>query len=142
MRCVGKKSAFYRRGRRKFTLILHSQGGIEGGMILDLLLVEAQQDLLLCLEVYTFGCLVNHFSSPYRSTVPSPAITGFYARGVVEFEDINGRAFSHSEYHVNAYNLVSRLGVLNYNEVKPQDSLENRFLDGGFLSFLMTRQGA
>jgi hypothetical protein len=40
----------------KVVFILHSQGGIQGSMILDWLLQELPQDLLSKLEVYTFGC--------------------------------------------------------------------------------------
>lgn len=50
----------------KVVFILHSQGGIEGGMVLDWLLQELPQDLLSKLEVYTFGCAANHFNNPHR----------------------------------------------------------------------------
>jgi hypothetical protein len=40
----------------KVVFILHSQGGIEGGLVLDWLLQELPQNLLAKLEVYTFGC--------------------------------------------------------------------------------------
>ncbi|EJT68656.1 hypothetical protein GGTG_13772 [Gaeumannomyces tritici R3-111a-1] len=50
----------------KVILILHSQGGIEGGMVLDWLLQELPQDLLAKLEVYTFGNAANHFNNPHR----------------------------------------------------------------------------
>ncbi|KAI8962036.1 hypothetical protein F5Y11DRAFT_366165 [Daldinia sp. FL1419] len=46
--------------------ILHSQGGIEGGLVIDWLLQEIPQDLLAKLEVYTFGNAANHFNNPYR----------------------------------------------------------------------------
>lgn len=36
--------------------IVHSQGGIQGSLVLDWLLQELPQDLLTKLEVYTFGC--------------------------------------------------------------------------------------
>lgn len=47
-------------------LILHSQGAIEGGLVLDWLLQELPQDLLSKLEVYTFGNAANHFNNPHR----------------------------------------------------------------------------
>lgn len=50
----------------KVVFILHSQGGIEGGLVLDWLLQELPQDLLAKLEVYTFGCAANHFNNPHR----------------------------------------------------------------------------
>lgn len=58
----------------KVVFILHSQGGIEGGMVLDWLLQELPQNLLSKLEVYTFGNAANHFNNPYR-TVASQART-------------------------------------------------------------------
>ena len=50
----------------KVVFILHSQGGIEGGLVLDWLLQELPQELLSRLEVYTFGCAANHFNNPRR----------------------------------------------------------------------------
>lgn len=40
---------------KKVVFIQHSQGGIEGGMIVDWLLAEMSQDCLQKLEVYTFA---------------------------------------------------------------------------------------
>lgn len=51
----------------KVIFILHSQGGIEGGAIIDWLLQELPQNLLSKLEVYTFGNAANHFNNPFRS---------------------------------------------------------------------------
>lgn len=53
----------------KVIFILHSQGGIEGGMVLDWLLQELPQNLLSKLEVYTFGNAANHFNDPHRQLV-------------------------------------------------------------------------
>lgn len=50
------KEHLYNPGLSKVVFILHSQGGIEGGLVLDWLLQELPQDLLAKLEVYTFGC--------------------------------------------------------------------------------------
>ncbi|KAH6686779.1 hypothetical protein F5X68DRAFT_207922 [Plectosphaerella plurivora] len=50
----------------KVVFILHSQGGIEGGLVLDWLLQELPQDLLQKLEVYSFGNAANHFNNPHR----------------------------------------------------------------------------
>ena len=59
------KSTLYQPHLTKVVFILHSQGGIEGGMILDWLLQEVPQDLLAKLEVYTFGNAANHFNNPH-----------------------------------------------------------------------------
>lgn len=59
------KETLYQPNLTKVVFILHSQGGIEGGMIIDWLLQEVPQDLLAKLEVYTFGNAANHFNNPH-----------------------------------------------------------------------------
>jgi len=59
------KSTLYQPHLTKVIFILHSQGGIEGGLIIDWLLQEVPQDLLAKLEVYTFGNAANHFNNPH-----------------------------------------------------------------------------
>ncbi|KAK0106212.1 hypothetical protein ONS96_003855 [Cadophora gregata f. sp. sojae] len=59
------KSTLYQPHLTKVVFILHSQGGIEGGLIIDWLLQEVPQDLLAKLEVYTFGNAANHFNNPH-----------------------------------------------------------------------------
>lgn len=59
------KETLYRPELTKVVFILHSQGAIEGGMIIDWLLQEVPQDLLAKLEVYTFGNAANHFNNPH-----------------------------------------------------------------------------
>lgn len=63
------KEVLYDPSKSKVILILHSQGGIVGGMVLDWLLLEMPQDLLSKLEVYTFGNAANHFNNPHRHVV-------------------------------------------------------------------------
>ncbi|KAK4242881.1 hypothetical protein C8A03DRAFT_10899 [Achaetomium macrosporum] len=60
------KEKLYNPQYSKVIFILHSQGGIEGSLILDWLLQELPQDLLSKLEVYTFGNAANHFNNPHR----------------------------------------------------------------------------
>ncbi len=60
------KEKLYNPQYTKVVFILHSQGGIEGGMVLDWLLQELPQNLLSKLEVYTFGNASNHFNNPHR----------------------------------------------------------------------------
>ncbi|KAH8588240.1 hypothetical protein B0O99DRAFT_525448 [Bisporella sp. PMI_857] len=72
------KETLYKSELTKVVFILHSQGGIEGGMIIDWLLQEVPQDLLAKLEVYTFGNAANHFNNPHlhllseRAALASP----------------------------------------------------------------------
>jgi hypothetical protein len=60
------KDVLYRDDIDKVVFLLHSQGGIEGGLVLDWLLQELPQTLLSKLEVYTFGNAANHFNNPHR----------------------------------------------------------------------------
>ncbi|KAK2609114.1 hypothetical protein QQS21_002341 [Conoideocrella luteorostrata] len=60
------RDVLYDPSKSKVVFILHSQGGIEGGLVLDWLLQELPQDLLAKLEVYTFGNAANHFNNPHR----------------------------------------------------------------------------
>ncbi|KAI0206599.1 hypothetical protein F4808DRAFT_680 [Astrocystis sublimbata] len=60
------KERLYNPQYSKVVFILHSQGGVEGGLVLDWLLQELPQDLLAKLEVYTFGNAANHFNNPHR----------------------------------------------------------------------------
>lgn len=60
------KEKLYDPSLSKVIFILHSQGGIEGSLIIDWLLQELPQDLLAKLEVYTFGNAANHFNNPHR----------------------------------------------------------------------------
>ncbi|KAK4160125.1 hypothetical protein QBC43DRAFT_119393 [Cladorrhinum sp. PSN259] len=60
------KEKLYNPQYTKVIFILHSQGSVEGGMLIDWLLQELPQDILAKLEVYTFGNAANHFNNPYR----------------------------------------------------------------------------
>lgn len=126
------KKALYRPGVKRVVLILHSQGGIEGGMILDWLLDEIPQDLLQILEVYTFGCLANHFSNPSRSRVSSATAASESKRTAPQAT--NPRAISHIEHYANAYDFASRWGVLNFTGIDPKKHLENRFMGKVFVN--------
>lgn len=61
------KDKLYDPRYNKVVFILHSQGGIEGGLVLDWLLQELPHNLLCKLEVYTFGNAANHFNNPFRT---------------------------------------------------------------------------
>ncbi|KAK8084886.1 hypothetical protein PG997_006157 [Apiospora hydei] len=60
------KEELYNPAKSKVIFILHSQGAIEGSMVLDWLLQEMPQDILSKLEVYTFGAAANHMNSPTK----------------------------------------------------------------------------
>ncbi|KAL3479717.1 hypothetical protein BJX99DRAFT_267750 [Aspergillus californicus] len=116
----------------KVVLIVHSQGGIEGGLVADWLLDGIPQGLLRKLEIYTFASAANHFNNPYRS-VPEdqklpPPQTG--ARRQERNED-EYNTILHIEHYANSREFVSVFGVLNFI------STPNRFMGQ-----LFVRQGS
>ena len=99
---------------KKLILILHSQGGIVGGLIIDWLLDEIPQDLLQKLEVYTFGNAANHFNNPHR-----------YALDHHIGEHVTlpqSKAIRHIEHYANFSDFVCAWGVLNFIK------LSNRYM--------------
>ena len=95
----------------KVVFILHSQGGIEGGLIVDWLLDELPQDALDKLEVYTFGCAANHFNNPLRSRAAS-RYTG--ATRPLDQDASPAKAIKYIEHYANEGDFVSQFGVLNF----------------------------
>lgn len=98
----------------KVVLVLHSQGGIEGGLIIDWLLDELPQNLLHQLEVYTFGNAANHFNNPICSCRSS-------------VESSTRRSVGYIEHYANREDPVSWLGVLRFVNVP------NRYLGRLFI---------
>jgi hypothetical protein len=99
---------------KKVVFILHSQGGIEGGLILDWLLAECPRHQLRRMEIYTFGCAANHFNNPdYHHH---------------DTDDVSGKVIQHIEHYCNLGDFVSQIGVLNYTRVA------NRYMGRLFLS--------
>ena len=122
------KKALYAPGIQKVVLILHSQGGIEGSMMLDWLLDEVPHDLLKQLEVYTFGNAANHFNNPYRDHASSVAASASSKERRDHPETVNKRAIAHIEHYANSEDFVSQWGVLNFTRTIPNGLLENRFM--------------
>lgn len=127
------KKALYRKGVKKVVFILHSQGGIEGGMIVDWLLNEVPQDLLQYLEIYTFGSIANHFNNPYRQVI-SHGEKSESAQNGTQMTPDHDRAIRHIEHYANKYDFASRFGVLNFTKNAPQNHLENRFMGKVFVN--------
>ncbi|OCL05584.1 hypothetical protein AOQ84DRAFT_298601 [Glonium stellatum] len=96
----------------KVVLILHSQGGIQGGLILDWLLDEVPQDLLQQLEIYTFGNAANHFNNPHRNLASMKAAQ---ARRGSRPKD---NAVRYIEHYAASGDFVARWGVLNFTSMK------------------------
>lgn len=85
---------------RKIVLVLHSQGAVEGGLVLDWLYATVDRELLGRVEVYTFGCAANHFSNP-------PGCFG------VDGEE-NRRVVKHIEHYANLGDYVALFGILHF----------------------------
>lgn len=119
----------------KIVLILHSQGAIEGGLIVDWLLDELPQAAMRKLEVYTFGAAANHFNNPrtiQRITALSNgdfSMIGGEGEGErhttfsqIAHADRVSNAIRHIEHYANIRDFVSVWGVLNFIHVP------NRFM--------------
>ncbi|KAI9840115.1 MAG: hypothetical protein M1837_001919 [Sclerophora amabilis] len=112
---------------KKIVLVLHSQGGIEGGLMLDWLFDDVSAEVLQKVEVYTFGNAASHFNNPIRSY--NTCRTNLLARaqksetaGKVSEE----RVIRHIEHYANSEEFVSRWGILNFTRSNVQN--DNRFV--------------
>lgn len=126
------KHYLYKPSLSKVILIMHSQGGIEGSLVLDWLLAEVPQDLLTKLEIYTFGNAANHFNNPHlhmrsqedafrfrasKTYLPRDGIPGVERDGRV------GKTIHHIEHYTNTCDFVAKWGVLHF--INPSNSLLN-----------------
>ncbi|RDA85240.1 hypothetical protein CP532_3293 [Ophiocordyceps camponoti-leonardi (nom. inval.)] len=100
------RDVLYDPSKTKVVFILHSQGGIEGGLVIDWLLQEMPQDLLSKLEVYTFGNAANHFNNPRRRA-------SWRA----------DRAIGHIEHYAHNTDFVALCGVIHFAAVRKPPSL-------------------
>ncbi|GAB7346714.1 hypothetical protein MBLNU459_g1828t1 [Dothideomycetes sp. NU459] len=118
---------------KKVVMILHSQGCIEGGIVIDWLLDELPHEMLERLEVYTFGNACSHFNNPHSSRsgyesahqevvrkVPlgGPKRNGTFPSLSTQPE----KAIKHIEHYANRGDFVAQWGVLHFIH------LPNRFM--------------
>ena len=136
------KEKLYEPGYTKIVFILHSQGGIEGGMIIDWLLQEVPQDLFAKLEVYTFGNAANHFNDPHQHLVSQhtalanpDSVYTTKSTTYIHYHDpipgtesgqepnmkrslhqasVAGKTIRYIEHYANTSDFVARWGVLHY----------------------------
>ncbi|KZL77842.1 hypothetical protein CT0861_02733 [Colletotrichum tofieldiae] len=111
--------------KKKIILILHSQGGLEGSIILDWLINQHPREVLQKLEIFTFGNAANHFNNPRvkkEHAVPR----------------IKDRAIRHIEHYANSRDFVSRWGVLHFK--KQTAKKDGRFLLLGEITALISRK--
>ncbi|KAF2186832.1 hypothetical protein K469DRAFT_662624 [Zopfia rhizophila CBS 207.26] len=106
---------------KKVVLILHSQGAIEGGLILDWLLGEVPHDVMQKLEVYTFGSAANHFNNPHRNFASMRA-----AQTSGTFRP-SEKAVRHIEHYADDGDFVARWGVLSFSRT------QNRYMGRLFI---------
>ncbi|PVH98136.1 hypothetical protein DM02DRAFT_58764 [Periconia macrospinosa] len=97
----------------KLILIAHSQGGIEGSLILDWLLGELPQDIIHKLEIYTFGSAANHFNNPLRESKSENSAHAYAVR--------------HIEHYTHAGEFVARWGAITFSR------MENRYMGRIFI---------
>ncbi|KAJ5114296.1 hypothetical protein NUU61_000055 [Penicillium alfredii] len=95
----------------KVVLLLHSQGAIEGGLIIDWLLDELPRDLLRSLEVYTFAAAANHFNNPWTSC-PKPSESP-----TTDPSGAMSNTIRHIEHYANDGDFVARWGLLHFIDV-------------------------
>jgi hypothetical protein len=141
------KSTLYDSKISRVILVLHSQGAIEGSMIVDWLLAEIPQDLLQKLEIYTFGNAANHFNNPHlhllsqKSALTHPDLqTTATTTTLTTLNDIspipeqlhtrseNGKTIPYIEHYAHTYDFVSRWGVLYYTRNPPAEVSAPRFM--------------
>jgi hypothetical protein len=111
----------------KVVLILHSQGGIEGGLVLEWLYSTIDAKQLRKLEIYTFGNAANHWNAPAMASSgpdkashePSTSFGPADGNGAT-----NQRIVQHIEHYANEGDYVSRFGVLHFrpDQARPQSS--------------------
>ena len=99
-------------------------------MILDWLLDEVPQDILQYLEVYTFGCLANHFNNPYRSHETAAN------EGTLAVQPQKDLSVSYIEHYANAFDFAARWGVLHFTgtQAERDRGFENRFMGRVFVN--------
>ncbi|KAJ5614832.1 hypothetical protein N7528_008486 [Penicillium herquei] len=93
---------------QKVVFILHSQGGIEGGLVIDWLLDALPHDLLQHLEVYTFANAANHFNNPTRKWLSKT--NGLHSSGPSEQD----RSVGYIEHYANTVDIVAWIGVFHF----------------------------
>lgn len=100
--------------RKKVILVLHSQGGLEGSIILDWLMNQHSQEAMQRLEIYTFGNAANHFNDPRTSQDEESAPMGS-----------DKRAVGWIEHYANSEDFVARWGVIHFKKKTAEDTKRN-----------------
>lgn len=115
--CFSLISEALRTSNQKVVLILHSQGGLEGSIILDWLMNQHSQETMRRLEIYTFGNAANHFSNPRKHEADEKRPRGG-----------DKRAVGHIEHYANSLDFVARWGVTHFKKALAS---RNNIVGGG-----------
>lgn len=114
----------------KVVLIVHSQGAIEGGMVLDWLYTTVAAQQLRKLEIYTFGNAANHWNAPVISSLKVPGRKDGTAKiSSARNGDGTGeeRIIKYIEHYANEGDYVARFGILHFRldqaQARPQPSV-------------------
>jgi hypothetical protein len=111
---------------KKLVLILHSQGCIEGSLIIDWLLADLPHSLISKLEIFTFGNAARHFNNP----VLTPSSN--------EKDGREERVIKYVEHYANSQDFVANIGVLNFTSPQAQP-----YADGSpFFGPVFVREGS
>ncbi|KAK6858610.1 alpha beta-hydrolase [Apiospora arundinis] len=115
------KDELYKPEKTKVILLLHSQGAIEGALVIDWLLEEVPRDLLAKLEVYTFGAAANHMSSPRKYTGNRTLGQSTQVNGVrtSDISALNSGLIRYIEHYTFSTDPISLTGVLLFSRNIP-----------------------
>ena len=115
---------------KKVVFLMHSQGAIEGGMILDWLFDDVPQDLVQKLEIYTFGNAASHFNNPHRYSIENvresadgdtvASLMSSSNASVEPRRNTTWKAVRHIEHYANTEDFVARWGVLHFTGMQAQ----------------------
>lgn len=111
---------------RKIILVLHSQGAVEGGLVLDWLFASVSRELLEKVEIYTFGSAANHFNNPETKE--------------------GKRVCKHIEHYANLEDYVSLFGILHFRPLprrkQQQDAKARTEIKNRYVGRLFVREGS
>ncbi|KIW57056.1 hypothetical protein PV05_05660 [Exophiala xenobiotica] len=112
----------------KVVLILHSQGAIEGGMVLDWLYATVSAKDIRKLEIYTFGNAANHWNAPANGGGSNSSLSTALdsSNGVLQ-DNQSQRLVKYIEHYANTGDYVSRFGILHF---RPDHARPNSAVSG------------
>ncbi|KAI9686138.1 MAG: hypothetical protein M1822_003793 [Bathelium mastoideum] len=137
---------------KKVIFMMHSQGAIEGGMILDWLFDDMPQDLVSKLEVYTFGNAASHFNNPHRYSIEKAdghvngdTEASFMSSSTASMntrQRTSWKAIRHIEHYANTEDFVARWGVLHFTGLQaPKAQMAGGVPTNRFMGRVFQRAG-